>query len=177
MHEMTKSCRRKRSIQSIRRVGFNVTSMKGSLMGASDSTLQLIFKKLPRVEFWISKMSIQNYPKRLLKYCFLSLLLCFLSLDFFIYFNRSNRQIELEADIRLLLFSIKEKIKEKYQCKTEAPSEQTFLFQNYIFIQMFVMVLNKFIHMLNISQFYFLLQQTLLDRTHGNKTNPQFLRV
>lgn len=67
---------------SAKLLGFNVTDSESFVDMASYSTLQLTFEKLPGVEFCTSKMSIQNYLKRLLKYLSLFPILFAVSLDF-----------------------------------------------------------------------------------------------
>lgn len=57
-------------------MGFNVTKYEHFIDTISDSTLQLIFRKLLLVEFCgVSKRNNHNYLKRLLKYFSLSAVL------------------------------------------------------------------------------------------------------
>lgn len=68
MNDVTKSCAVKDPFKvQARPMDFNVTEYKIFMDMISDSTLQLAFENLPRVEFCIlSKNHIYNYLKSLL---------------------------------------------------------------------------------------------------------------
>ena len=93
---------------------FNVTEYEKFINMTSDCTLLLTFQKSPIFEFGVVlKENIHAYLKRLLKYSSLFQLQICVRPDFFIYFNSNicNR-LNVEADLRIQLSSIKPKIKE-----------------------------------------------------------------
>lgn len=77
MCDFIKSCLGKRSFKGQGRLmGFNVTEYEKLMCMASDSTLQLTYKKLPPVAFGVVPENISSHLKRLLKYFLFKYILC-----------------------------------------------------------------------------------------------------
>lgn len=97
---------------------FHVTEYEKFIDIISGSILQLIFKRLPLVKFWlVSMMNSPKYLKSLLKYYFISQLLICVGLNFLLYIltPQTYNRLNAEADMKIKLSSIQLDIKEIYK--------------------------------------------------------------